>query len=201
MTAKTFSERAWLAYHSLPRRKSGKPPSQSELEEQYGLNKATFYKVFVRGRQVSIDTLPKLASALNVSVEWLTTGRGDPPTPSGYVPPMPGTPEALLPPSLVGDPSKARRRGDLPGWIEAETEARKKEPERFGWAIRGAREAVMQGDPQPGELNGDYVLALATLIRKHATKEEKARLEELEILDERAHVSGTQKKVKKRPAS
>jgi hypothetical protein len=40
---------------------------------------------------VSVNTLPRLAEALRVSQEWLTTGRGAPPKPTGDVPPFPRT--------------------------------------------------------------------------------------------------------------
>lgn len=38
---------------------------------------------------MSLSTLPRLAEALQVAQEWLTTGRGEPPVPTGEVPPFP----------------------------------------------------------------------------------------------------------------
>lgn len=185
----TFNGRAWLAYHSLPRdKKKGTPPARSTLEQAHGLSNAQLTKVF-NGAGATTATLPRIAAALNVSQDWLITGVGAPPTPTGPVPPRPGTPEALMPRAMAGDPSKAKRRGDLPGWIDAERAARSKEPERYQWSIRGAREARMEEVPRPGQLTADYVLALAALVRAHAGPDETARLEELEINEERSKIS------------
>lgn len=87
----TVSDRAWLAYHSLPRDSAGKPPKRVDLERAHGLPQALFSKLF-RGARVSFSmkTWKAIASALQVSLDWLVNGDGEPPSPTGPVPERPG---------------------------------------------------------------------------------------------------------------
>ncbi|WP_437591521.1 hypothetical protein [Sorangium sp. So ce1000] len=80
-------DRAWWALHCLPRDKKGKPPSYRSLEVQYKLPLAILSKLFSGERHaVEERTLPKLASALRVTPDWLLTGKGERPHPTGDVP-------------------------------------------------------------------------------------------------------------------
>jgi hypothetical protein len=86
-----FAERAWRAYLALPRDARGKPPSVRGLEFANGLSAATLHKIF-RGRMhLRHDTMPKVAAALSVSVEYLVDGKGPAPKLSGRWEPRPGT--------------------------------------------------------------------------------------------------------------
>ena len=69
-------ERAWLAYHSLPR-VNGKPPSQTKLEQAHGLPHGVLSKIF-NNKRSSVDgtTLLGMAEALRVTPQWLTGGPG-----------------------------------------------------------------------------------------------------------------------------
>ncbi len=87
MSAQTLADRAWLAYHALPRDSRGRPPSRRSLERAHVLPGATLAKLFggfketVEGANVS-----RLARALGVSSEWLFEGTGAAPVPTGPVP-------------------------------------------------------------------------------------------------------------------
>jgi hypothetical protein len=84
----SLAERSWLALHALPRVNNyGDPPSYRSLERRFDLPPSVFSKLFA-GERHSVDTptLQKLATALRVSVEWLATGVGQPPEPTGPVP-------------------------------------------------------------------------------------------------------------------
>ena len=88
-----LAHRVWFAYHCLPRRSRNRPPSYRSLELAHGLPLSTFSKLFAGLRQdVDRPTLLKLAQALDVTVDWLATGAGYPPTPRGPVPQL-GAPE------------------------------------------------------------------------------------------------------------
>lgn len=80
----TIADRAWYAWHCLPRSKKGKPPSWKSLEKEYGVATTTFSKLFSGERKtVELETLPKMASALRVSEMWLYKGEGEVPKLSG----------------------------------------------------------------------------------------------------------------------
>lgn len=83
-----LADRAWLAYHSLPRDEKGRPPSRRKVEQSNELPPSVLSKLFT-GERKSVDasTLFKLAKAFGVSATWLQTGEGDPPLPTGRVPP------------------------------------------------------------------------------------------------------------------
>lgn len=85
----TLAERAWYAYHALPRDFRGNPPSYRSLEQEHGLPQATFAKLF-GGHKKSVGSanLPRLCRALGVNVAWLTESVGDPPELTGPIQPL-----------------------------------------------------------------------------------------------------------------
>jgi len=88
----TFASRVWLAWHALPRNEKGRPPRQVQLERDHGIGQGTFSRLFSGYiKAVEPATLAKMAQALATDPVWLVSGRGTPPTPTGIVPPMPGT--------------------------------------------------------------------------------------------------------------
>lgn len=83
-----FLERAWLAWHSMPRRASGKPPSWRSIELEHNLAEGTFSKMFKgHRREHGLAMYERLARALRTEVLWLVHGIGMAPKPSGPVPP------------------------------------------------------------------------------------------------------------------
>lgn len=83
----TLADRAWLAWHSLPRDEKGEPPGWKGLEAEHGVPGATFSKVFSGKRtEPRSSTVEAMARALRVSPEWLQFGRGQPPQPTEPVP-------------------------------------------------------------------------------------------------------------------
>ena len=80
----TLAERAWFAFHCLPRRGDGSPPSEHAIEVQYGLSISTFDKLR-KNPDINIwcPTLAKLTRALNVSADWLLLGVGERPRLTG----------------------------------------------------------------------------------------------------------------------
>lgn len=88
MTSESFADRAWYAYHCLPRNRRGKPPSYNSLEEKHGISTGTISRAMLGDREeFSKTTLEKLARALSVSVGWLVEGVGDKPALTGQIPP------------------------------------------------------------------------------------------------------------------
>jgi len=87
MTPKTMGERAWYAYHCLPRGKNGKPPPRRPFEEAHGLHNGTLKRVFL-GASPRAEMLDKVALALEVPIEWLLRGEGKAPKLSGVLPPI-----------------------------------------------------------------------------------------------------------------
>jgi DNA-binding Xre family transcriptional regulator len=74
----TLADRAWVAYHALPRDERGRLPSYRSLELAHGLPLAVLSKLFNGERTtVESDTLAKLATALAVSPGWLASSAGD----------------------------------------------------------------------------------------------------------------------------
>jgi hypothetical protein len=70
-----------------PRRE---PPGRKKLEEKHGIANGTMGSLIHGARtEVRSETMPKLATALQVSVEWLTTGAGAPPKLTGHIGPRP----------------------------------------------------------------------------------------------------------------
>jgi hypothetical protein len=88
MTSWSFADRAWHAYHCLPRTRRGKPPSYNSLEKNARLSSGTLSRVMLGEREeFAKSTLEALARALQVSLDWLVEGKGEAPKPSGPVPP------------------------------------------------------------------------------------------------------------------
>ncbi len=92
-----LADRVWLAYHALPRDAKGRPPSRRKVEIENNLPRSIFSKLFTdeRGSIGGASTV-KLAKALAVSTDWLLTGEGTGPTPTGHVPPR-CVPSSYLP--------------------------------------------------------------------------------------------------------
>ena len=83
-----FADRCWLAWHALPRRENGKPPSWRSLELANGLPDGTLSKIFKGDRkQHALSTYQRIAAALRVDVVWLVYGQGTPPAVVGALPP------------------------------------------------------------------------------------------------------------------
>ena len=84
----SLAERAWFAYHCLPRGKRNKPPPYRQLEQQVGLTNGTFSRLFLGERErPEPETVVGIAKVLGVTLDWLLTGKGDGPKPVGIVPP------------------------------------------------------------------------------------------------------------------
>lgn len=81
----TLGDRVWWAWNCLPRER-GKPPAWKKLEAEHKISAATFSKLVDGSRStVDLDTLTKLATALNVSEDWLRKkpNAGPDPMPTG----------------------------------------------------------------------------------------------------------------------
>ncbi len=88
MRTDTLSDRVWLAYWSLPREKRGRPATYRRLEVEGGLPNGIISKLVMGDRQSAApDTIAVLADVLKVDPAWLAWGKGEPPTPTGTVPP------------------------------------------------------------------------------------------------------------------
>lgn len=95
-----FGERAWRAWHSLPRDENGEPPSQRSIEKRHDLPQGTLSKVFKGDRaNLQADTLEQLAEALGTSPAWLLRGHGEPPRLTGPIGPRPGELRAVSDPA------------------------------------------------------------------------------------------------------
>ncbi len=81
----TLADRAWYAYHALPR-SNGRLPAWSWLEAEAGLPEQLLSDVFSGGRRTLDEAkATAVAGVLGVSVEWLLQAKGAPPVPSGPV--------------------------------------------------------------------------------------------------------------------
>lgn len=97
----SLADRAWWAFHSLPRDRLGRPPAATALEQAHGLSRGTLGKIFSGSRKTAeASTLARMAKALNVTADWLASGIGSTPRPTGFVPPRPGAD----PTSIRGEP-------------------------------------------------------------------------------------------------
>jgi transcriptional regulator with XRE-family HTH domain len=131
MILPTLADRAWYAYHCLPRDRNGKPPTFKELEAAEQLPYSTLSHVMSgRRSQQRHETFAKIARALRVTEAWL---RGEAaehgPTLTGEWPPRPGTggvdprrrnrrARGPAPMQVVAVATYARY-GDVPGWPES----------------------------------------------------------------------------------
>jgi hypothetical protein len=86
---KNLADRAWYAWHCLPRR-NGKPPTRDWLEERHKLPQGVLSKI-MKGKRNSLReaTLKRIAVALNAKPEWLGQGRGPAPQADHLVPARP----------------------------------------------------------------------------------------------------------------
>lgn len=86
----TIGQRAWFAWHCLPRNDKGQPPSISQLERDHGLSHAQLRKLVMGlSSRPSYSTLTRAAQALDCAPEWLADSEGTPPVCSVFVPPGP----------------------------------------------------------------------------------------------------------------
>jgi len=107
--SQTLADRAWRAYHSLPRDSAGKPPTLKDLELSTDppLGNATLSRL-MRGEREEFhpDTFRRIVLVLNTSEAYLLGQPGArAPALSGMMPPRPGMPW--------------RRHGDVPGWRQS----------------------------------------------------------------------------------
>ncbi|MBK9263036.1 MAG: helix-turn-helix transcriptional regulator [Polyangiaceae bacterium] len=66
----------------------GEPPPYKEVEDSVGLSNGTISKLLMGARKSAThQTAVRLAKALHVSLDWLLDGKGEPPKPTGPVPP------------------------------------------------------------------------------------------------------------------
>lgn len=87
----TAADRAWLAYHCLPRDEKGRLPALTALEKTVKLGRGTLSRFFSGERIPTPKNLEKAAAALQVPSAWLAFGEGHAPRLTGPLPPRPGT--------------------------------------------------------------------------------------------------------------
>jgi transcriptional regulator with XRE-family HTH domain len=86
----TIAQRAWFAWHCLPRTEKGQPPPIAQLERDHGLSHAQLRKLVMGlSKRPSYSTLTRAAQALACAPEWLGDNEGEPPRCSVFVPPGP----------------------------------------------------------------------------------------------------------------
>lgn len=143
-----------------------------ELAERAGLRSETHVASLLSRsgpRSPNGDTLVQLARALGVSSDWLMSGEeASPVAPSAVV---------------VRDelpPEGAKRFGDLPGWAEAEAEARRLYGEDLpAYCWEAARE--MAGNRWPAEITPQAVFRFARVWFEQASEEERIQRERAEV--------------------
>jgi hypothetical protein len=97
VSTESLADRVWFALHCLGRDHYGRPPAPTTIERQHRLGRGLIAKLYrERQRALEDDTLSRLATALEVSPEWLKSGIGEPPKLTGNLPPRP---TAVSPPS------------------------------------------------------------------------------------------------------
>lgn len=83
----TLAQRAWFAWHCLPRTDKGQPPPVRSLERAHLLANAQLQKLIMgRSKRPSYGELVKMAMALDCDPAWLQSGEGIAPTTSYPVP-------------------------------------------------------------------------------------------------------------------
>jgi len=190
MILPTLADRAWFAYHCLPRDRRGKLPFLKELELEHGLSGGTLsHMMSGRRSQFRFETMPKISEALRVSEPWL---RGDEdargPTLTGPLPPRPGT--------------KWIRHGEVPGW-RGSVELARLEPRQIvppGGFLLGAEMVVYRPIDRitPGQ-----AIAAALYAYEFSTPDEQAKYSTLEAREaNHGHNSGKMRAAAlKRPAA
>jgi hypothetical protein len=119
----TLADRVWYALHCMPRNAAGKPPSWRSFEANNDLPHAVLSKLFNGERTwVQPSTLTKMAAAFGVSMEWLASGVGSPPTPTGRIPPRGADLYAQFKPENLAvwhaaNPAKPAPRPHNPGQV------------------------------------------------------------------------------------
>lgn len=112
----TLAERAWFAWHCLPRNKRDKPPPIRKLEIAHGLANAALRKIILGYTlRPAHDSLLKAALALNCDPRWLSTGEGQGPLASTFVapgpPPLPARSRGLSSSDVALFEGKAEKLG------------------------------------------------------------------------------------------
>ena len=83
----SIAQRAWFAWHCLPRTDKGQPPPIAQLERDHGLSHAQLRKLVMGlSKRPSYSTLTRAAQALECPPEWLADGEGTGPSCSTFVP-------------------------------------------------------------------------------------------------------------------
>lgn len=138
-----LADRIWLAWHALPRDERGRPPSFASVEQSKEISNGTLQKI-CSGKRLGIEaaTLSKIAQALGVSADWLLTGAGEPPRPTGHVTdrhreynlPRPEGERVRIQEALDAVAVLARLDGATEAAIEHEVTSRAyKDTEEFKW--------------------------------------------------------------------
>ncbi len=83
----TFSDRAWYAWHCLPRDDEGSPPSPRPWGKTHGVDPSAIGRLFKGERGMGVDVTRKFAEGLGVSLDWLVSGKGEAPVLTGPLPP------------------------------------------------------------------------------------------------------------------
>jgi hypothetical protein len=80
----SLGDRAWWAYHCLPRDEYGSPPPTTALEQRADLSRGLIGKLH-NGKQQSVesDIGERLAGVLGTTYDFLIRGLGDWPAPTG----------------------------------------------------------------------------------------------------------------------
>ena len=118
----TLAQRAWFAWHCLPRTEKGQPPSIRSLEGAYELSNAQLRKLIMGlSKRPSYGELVKMAMALDCDPEWLQSGQGEGPRATTFIPEgpplpkpkgsMPGRDDGLRANEIVLFERKARQLG------------------------------------------------------------------------------------------
>lgn len=112
------------------------------------------------------DTIERIAEALDIDYRWLATGKGE----------MLVSRRAL---ELDAKQGKPIRFGDLPGWAEAEREARERFDDLPAYAFD--RAAGTSGGKPPTKIDAHTVAAFARAWLESSTREERRQAEAEEV--------------------
>jgi transcriptional regulator with XRE-family HTH domain len=128
MELATLADRAWFAYHCLPRDPDGKPPAATALEErsQPPISRGTLSKTFSGKRtKHTAEVMDRVAKVLHTTVDFLLKGEGEPPKLTGPLPPRPASfdPETWEPAQVPEAASSSYSPAAFPN-LETELAAR-----------------------------------------------------------------------------
>lgn len=155
----SLAERAWYAFHCLPRgSRTKKPTPPTVLEKAHGLPRGSLGLIFSGTRtEPRLATRAKLAEALQVTEDWLIRGTGTPPTLTGLLPPRPR--------AEVWETDEEKPVLPLAGhrdWPLASASARARAIEDGGPPIdRIDAVGHVRMAPQPVRLTAKFILAMA----------------------------------------